>query len=276
MTLPVHLANTVPTNFFTQSAETIFHSLYSLFSSCISSQQESSEPVWKEVLVNKRDPYGRERMDRNAINSSRIANFVYVMHTPSGELYNDDPLETVRTKCLLVALGSPVFAACRAFAGVVRTVVDTAVAAGRFFSSLSSNLSSQDRSQLQSRILQDWSTSMKNNLLKIVSAPFLLLGMEFGAILGLFAPFEGRRIVASAESMYNNAVGAKNAHCFLDDLIDNNVNSANIIEKLTKPSVCFLARCFQPMGNINDRVGESAKHIVTRESRILTFSCFFC
>ncbi|MBM3207644.1 MAG: hypothetical protein FJZ57_03445 [Chlamydiae bacterium] len=273
MTLPIHLANTVPANFFVQSAQTIFHSLYSLFSSCVSSQQESREPVWKEVVVNKLDPYGRERMDRNQINNSRLANFVYVMHTPSGDLYNDDPLETVRTKCLLVALGSPVLATCRAFAGAVRTVVDTAVAAGRFFSSLSSNHSSQDRSQLQSRILQDWSTSMKDNLLKVVTAPFLLLGMEFGAIIGLLAPFEGRRIVATAESMYNNAVGAKNAHCFLDDLIDGNVNSENLMQKLARPNVFFLANCFQPQGNIHDKVGDSAKHIVIRESRVLSFSC---
>jgi hypothetical protein len=79
--------------------------------------------------------------------------------------------------------------------------------ASRFFSSFftGDNNTTEDRL----RIFSDWTSRMKDNILKIVTAPILLLGMQMGAGLGLVMPLEGRRIVAMAESIYNDAVGMK-------------------------------------------------------------------
>jgi hypothetical protein len=266
MTLPINHANVVSSNFIFDSIQTVCHSLYSLFTSCVNSEGPHTGSLWKNVTVSKIDSQGQIMYDRNHPDPQYVAEFPYVVYDPTGELFIRDPLNTIRVKCVGIALLSPIFSAVRLMRSLYRTVLDTASAASRFFASFFEPDANTTESRL--RVFSDWSHRMKDNILKIVTAPMLLIGMELGAMVGIFMPLEGRRIVAMAESIYNDAVGIKNQKCSLYFVPGADQTSSD---------VCFLAQCFQPVGNMADTIGGSLKYTAIRESRLnsLPLPCLF-
>ncbi|MCX6991506.1 MAG: hypothetical protein NTX49_10695 [Chlamydiae bacterium] len=78
-------------------------------------------PIWERVVLDVK------------ISSGEVIRVTDVIHNPTGTLYNDDSLYVVWSKCLILALTSPVFYALKAVWHASRVVLDTTVIASKFF-----------------------------------------------------------------------------------------------------------------------------------------------
>ena len=199
-------------------------------------------PVWERVVLNVTD--GRRR-------TFRVTD---VIHNPTGTLYIDDSLYTVASKCLILALTSPVFYSLKALWHGFRIVLDTTVIASRFFYQLANRKSTgQTCKQISERTFQDLTQSLQHNLWRVVSAPFVAIGIEAGALLGLISPYQGRRVVGFMEQIYNEDKSLKESHCVVDSCWSGDIrNSVDLSSAFFKKEVCYLAQCFQPKGSMQN------------------------
>lgn len=202
----------------------------------------SIRPVWERVVLNVTNRRGE---------TFRVTD---VIHNPSGTLYNDDALYTVATKCLIIALTSPVFYGLKALWHGFRIVLDTTVIASRFFYQLANRKSSgQTYKKISERTFQDLTSSLQDNLWRVVSAPFVAIGIEAGALLGLISPYQGRRVVGFMEQIYNEDKSLKESHCAVDICLSGQIrNCIDLSSAFSKKEVCYLAQCFQPKGSIQN------------------------
>ncbi|MCX6991505.1 MAG: hypothetical protein NTX49_10690 [Chlamydiae bacterium] len=86
-----------------------------------------------------------------------------------------------------------------------------------------------------------------------MSAPFVAIGIEAGALLGLISPYQGRRVVGLMEQLYNEDKSLKEGYCAADDCLSGHVRSfSHLAWAFSKKEVCYLAQCFQPKGSISN------------------------
>ena len=199
-------------------------------------------PVWERVIVNV--AYGRGLRFQ----------VTDVIHNPTGTLYNDDSVCVVASKCLVLALAAPVFYTARAIWHASRIVVDTVVIASQFFHQLARRENSGPILKgLSERALQDLTSRIQHNLWRVVTTPFIIIGIEVGALWGVISPYEGRIIVGFMERLYNEDKSAKESNCIINNFLSGNIGSwSDLLKAFSEKEVCYLARCFQPFGSISN------------------------
>lgn len=221
-------------------------------------QLDVKDAVWERVLVKKINTDGSfyKYIDEKGKVSSDDALFEYVVHNQSGTLYLDESLGAVCFKCVIIAFVNPVFAAIRMLWHASRVVMDiTAIAANSMKEYL--RLRSLPHAEaalieLKKSTFHSITSSIKENIWRIVSAPIFALGVEIGAFIGLFAPYEGRAFIGEMERLSQDGRGVKDYYCSIDDCLSGNIsNLSDYVKKLMKKEVCFLAFCFQPRGTLD-------------------------
>lgn len=200
-------------------------------------------PVWERVVLNVTDKRGKTFIVTD------------VIHNPTGTLYRDDSLYTVAIKCLILALTTPVFYGLKAIWHGFRIVLDTTVIASRFFYQLANRKSTgQACKEISEKTFQDLSQHLQHNLWRVVRAPFVIISIEAGALLGLISPYQGRRVVGFMEQIYNEDISIKESHCAVDAFLSGNISSwSDLSEAFSKKEVCYLAPCFQSKGSIENQ-----------------------
>ena len=227
-----------------------------LFQRVFSAEQlQAKDAVWERVVVKKIHTDGSfyKYIDEKGKVSSDDALFEYVVHNPSGTLYLDEAKGVVAFKCVIVALANPIFAAVKMLWHASRLVIDTAIfatnAIKEYVRLRSLPHAEEALIELKKSTFEAITSSVKENLCRIVSAPIYAVGVELGALMGLVFPYEARAFIAEVERLSQDSRGIKDYYCSLDDCLSGNIsNLSEYVEKLSKKEVCFLAFCFQSRG----------------------------
>lgn len=116
---------------------------------------------------------------------------VYIQDQTTRKFYLNDSKKVVQIKCALLAIGTP-------FVHIVAAIINVAVrvfkvlSLYRFWEGINSG-----PYQFKARM-----ESFGHDLVRIIGAPLILLGLEFSAIYGLFNPYDGRKLYATFERYF--------------------------------------------------------------------------
>lgn len=220
----------------------------------VSSKAKAPGLAWERISVRKIDQKGEFYKYRaHGVVTKKDALFSFVVHNPSGTLYKDEDQMTVAFKCFLLAMGNPLFAAAKSIWSLGKVVVGVAIVAIRCFAQIVSHAKEESAFSTLKRHVLQISDLATQNMYRAFTAPLYALGVEVGALVGIFFPYEGRRIVARVESLSQEGQGIKQASCLLDDIKGGELRSLDdLAEAFLRREVCFLAFCFQPRGSLKE------------------------
>lgn len=128
----------------------------------------------------------------------------YIIDQSTGNRYWNESKGTIRFKCVLLSLGTPLLQP------LISSVAGVGLSALKILS-LSHFWAPNDITSSLSERLVD----MSLDLLKILLWPIVLLGLEISALYGIFNPYDGRKLYASIERAYYG--GPVIAPCFQPD-----------------------------------------------------------
>ncbi len=121
----------------------------------------------------------------------------------TGKKYGNEPKGTVRFKCFLLIFGTPFVHAVALLVNVACRIVKL-VTFVHFWPNKDEKYDLSARKELA-----------YNELLRVVSPMYTLIGLESSAIYGLFRPYDGRKLYATIErATYGNHILAP---CFQPD-----------------------------------------------------------
>lgn len=177
-------------------------------------RDSKTKEVWEDFkLINnwKLDEKG-PKWQSNDFNAQEEPRFVV---DEFGRRYLNEPCSVIRFKCALLIVGTPFIHTSVAVVSVFKRVFKL-VEATHFWEI-------KRESTFASKIE---CIEAKESLLKILASPFAVLGLEFAAIYGIIAPYDGRKLYASIERVqYGRPILAP---CFQPDpkrhLLGGNIN----------------------------------------------------
>ncbi|MDR3623717.1 MAG: hypothetical protein P4L16_01090 [Chlamydiales bacterium] len=134
------------------------------------------------------------------------------------ETYRVDPVDTVRLKCFAIATFNPVKTCALALVHMIKLAY---VVAGVVFDLLW-NFAKQfmdDKTDFKMGLFIEFFEVLVNELLDTVRDIFICLGIQLGAMYGVYHPFNGRKIVGKLEKALNDdivsdGIGSYMALCF--------------------------------------------------------------
>jgi hypothetical protein len=130
---------------------------------------------------------------------------VYILDQSTNRKYFNEDASVVRGKCFMVACGTP----------FVHTIAAIANMAYRLFKIISFANFWLPQSDSKKHSFTDRLKETGLDLLKCVTSPIAILGLQCAAVYGLFRPYDGRKIYASIErGMFSHFILAP---CFQPD-----------------------------------------------------------
>lgn len=213
-------------------------------------------PSWRHVFVNVRDERGGLKKDIGSENDL-VLHYIEDMH--NGDLYayeNTSSTTDIAIKCFLVATFAAPYALIVIAAALLRTLLTTAQVAYHAFAAAQRDFElGKGYGSAFCSFFSTFSTDFMEQawpaLRQAVVTPLYWLQMEFGGVVGVFLPYDGRKIVADAQSNWFQVT-------FRDDPRDvakrehRSITVADLSGR-----VCLLAYCFMPRGNIRDTISPS-------------------
>lgn len=214
-------------------------------------ESSSPSPRWREIALFKKDAEGHViRVDGTP------KRFTYIEDTKTGDLYQNDERCTVATKCALIVLGLPLFAAGVIIWNLCKIVVDIVALAIKTIQLLAKEWSEKGAKEALKNAGWEFCSKFFKVILcediwQVVSTPFYATGMLFSAAFGVVCPYLGRKGVAKIEYHWHGKmphrrdfrrmqVGEPMGCC------------APILTDPKEARVFFLAYCFQVKGNSRD------------------------
>jgi hypothetical protein len=147
-----------------------------------------------------------------------------IVHLESGKRYLHENVSTIAAKCALLALGI----------------------IGYFALYLSFHLLRMTVTTIKDPSINTFLEGVRN----VIRAPFYILGMEFGALYGIFNPLEGRAVLASCERLLHERSHREDA------CLDTEFNDCSSLwDALSRPdysATFYVAPCMQSYGAVED------------------------
>ena len=227
---------------------------------------------WQQVTLTKRDAAGKIIESGN---TSR--HFEYLMEAKTGDLYLYEQAGSIETKSAIAMKSCGIFMAALPygalvmFANLVNMAMDIAKIAWRVLKDFGETWKNKGvfdaLFSIVFAVVWEMPKSVLVNMWRIVRAPFYALGVQFAAALGIFSPYEGRRMIGMIEREWHDGL------TFKDDFRmgkDERFLNAEDCEKycgdcgtcftqIKGGTVLFLGWCMQVRGNIHDKVCNVAK-----------------
>lgn len=113
----------------------------------------------------------------------------YLIDGSTGRKYFNEEPETIRTKCILLILGTPLIHSIASICNVVYRTFKVLTLAELWLED-----NEEKPYQLKGRLIR-----VAADLAKAVSAPLVLAGLCLSAIYGVFMPYDGRKLYAALE-----------------------------------------------------------------------------
>ena len=244
-----------------------FQKIANLPGSILTRLCERTETAFRRVHVMKRDEQGHIKLyDKKdpltgAVRKDALLNYIEDVRT--GELYLDEPTYVVAVKCAVITLGMPLYAFGRMTWNLVKTPIEIGTIALDAIRQLSTQLRQchlkESASTLKTAVIQS-TAAFGHGLYEIVKAPLFMLGCELAAIYGIFRPYHGRKYEAILEHFWQRGVSYKNDFVSIPARPGESCWEA-FRKDIMNAHTCYLARCFQVRGNVN----ESRVVVIKRE-----------
>ncbi|KIC74701.1 hypothetical protein DB42_AZ00560 [Neochlamydia sp. EPS4] len=113
----------------------------------------------------------------------------YLIDTSTGRKYWNEPKNSVRFKCFLLILGTPIVHSLASLVNTAYRIVKLAS-----FSHFWTGKATENSYSFKGRL-----KDAGQDLLRVVTPPVVLVGLELAAIYGIFTPYNGRKLYASIE-----------------------------------------------------------------------------
>lgn len=197
---------------------------------------------WITAKVRFRHRDGRE--DQN----------LQIIDLKSETRYLHEPLKMTAYKCFQLVFGIPFYFLAYTAWNLLRIPMTTGTVLG-------DGLGETLRSRRCSEVMQHLYTTAKSaiktlasGIKTIVIAPFYLIQMFFGALIGVFSPLQGRKILGSEIQLHQKTTRDDFLrHPPLGD--SGKAQLQTIWQSLTQedcPATVFVAYCMQPLGKTTD------------------------
>jgi len=208
----------------------------------------SKDPSWKWVAVKKHKLESYINPGDPEILQRRISkDVVLVYNENTGNFYKPDTISSVSAKCLGVALMNPIYTVARIMYHAVKIIVDFVRLIFVKIADFSKDLETEGFCGALTKNLKDFFIEVifktAGNVWEIVRAPIYGVGVQIAAFEGIFDdPYKARDHIAKIESTWNHE---KDRH-------------EDIRHGLKEGDAFFGAYCFQPVGNIKEKIHPDA------------------
>ncbi len=129
----------------------------------------------------------------------------HLIDMSTGRKYWNESKSCVGFKCFLLTLGTPIVHSIASLANVAYRIVKL-ISFSHFWITKGSEKSYSFKERLK---------DAGKDLVRVITAPIVLVGLELAAIYGMFTPYNGRKLYASIErTQYGNFILAP---CFQPD-----------------------------------------------------------
>lgn len=201
---------------------------------------------FRRVVVSKKDEHGNFKTYKDNKTGEVKNTITYIENALTGELYLDEPMEVIASKCATLAFAIPFFTVGKMIWYAVKTPLEIGAIALQVLAGLVRG----ECPPLKERGIEMLQT-LGNGLFEVVKAPFFGLAAEIAAIYGIFRPLPGRAIIARIEYGWQLGISYKN-DC-RDRLCFDQPNCWQaFLNDVTGDRAFYVARCFQVRGNVND------------------------
>jgi hypothetical protein len=221
----------------------------------------SEEPRWQHVYVKERRADGTIKMSTKRPGQELVLHYVQNLQTGELFLYEEgNEFPHIQIKCVLIAISSPFYTMAVMLARVVQTLFQIAQIAEQIFCNFGQQYEKDGLGMALWNSVCTFGSEVYDKagplFLGVITSPLYWAKLEFGACVGVFFPLEGREIIADTQEEWFSA----------DFRADNRyishrarLEGRQVGGRELCGSICFLAWCFLPRGNINDQIGDEGQ-----------------
>jgi len=192
------------------------------------------------------------------VKDKKLVKNIEIIDPNTLERYTDDSMISIARKASLIFFFNPILLFCKLSFNVIQMGFDFAKVTIDSTIQMAKDIRDGDiikicETYLLSRI--DLFRYLGEDIVYIVRAPFYALAMQFASVYGIFAPRNGRKVLAKIEKNWNFNQSIKKdfrqyykniSRPFYEVLFD-------IFLERKQGVVFYLAPCFQPLGSLKDR-----------------------
>ncbi len=203
---------------------------------------DKTDESFRRVRIQKKDEAGN------------IKTYESIEDIKTGALYLDEPFYVTSIKCALIAFanilntfGKMIWYTIRAPIAISAVAAESIANAAKEFAM---GRCLESSTELKKGLIRSWELGVES-LFEIVKCPIFGLGVELGAIYGIFRPNFGRKIVGKLEHAWLNGISYKQSFNRIPPRDGENCLEA-FSKDIQSTHPFYLAQCFQVRGNVND------------------------
>ena len=141
------------------------------------------------IILNDFKPINNWKVDTDGPKWKNSKEPAYLIDQSTGRKYWNESKGTVRVKCFLLTLGTPIVHAVASAINVAYRILKL-VSFSHFWMPKKKESSYNFKARLG---------DAGKDLLRVITQPWAILGLTFTAIYGVFSPYDGRKLYATIE-----------------------------------------------------------------------------
>lgn len=231
---------------------------------------DAKVPAWRELAQKTGDKDARWKLVKikgHDDETGQVCSRERVLDMVTGDLYLKDPLCSVRIKSALITLFSCFYGAATMGVEFVKVVWDVAKLALDIFCALAQC----SCSKVLTIVEQHFAADLGSDLFTLVASPLYWLGLELGAVIGIFAPYEGRKIMARIEMSWHRAKSYKEDFRFTPFIEKRNMSLYDVTG--ASSGACFIGFCLLVRGNLEDKLADGKQKYEIEKVEDITGCC---
>jgi len=205
---------------------------------------------YKEITIFKKTPKGDYVTDKA---TNKPKEFSCLQEKKTGDIYNDDPAYIVAIKCAILFFATPLIAIgvmawnlCKIPIDLTRVTLLTLKNFGKWWKEKGPCSACVKSAKF---FLEKTCKVLLQDLWHIVRAPIYCIGMQILTLIGIAFPFWARKKIAKLEYHWQDKIPLKYDIRELDK--EEKTKFCPLLWKEEKkPQACYIAHCFQPLGNL--------------------------
>ncbi len=212
------------------------------------SGEASSDPVWKEIVVLKRDENGEYILDQK---TGKPQQFKYIENTRSGELFWSESQCDVATKCGLIAGGVIFYTLAVMFWNLIKIPIDIVKMACTIICKVGKEISEKGAGEAWQTILKDLQVlggQLAEDMWQVVSAPIFSAMISAAGVGGIFSPYHFRDLIAKLEN------AQQGGRSYKLDMREAKKPAELSCDEVLHERPFYLAWCFQVRGHIDETI----------------------
>lgn len=223
--------------------------------------QCSSEPKWREVTVHRKNSKG----EIIAYPSGTPIEFHYIEEVATGNLYVHDAInegtgssiedteKIVRRKCILIAIGAPIYAVGLIFTKLFNIALHVGYISYKALRDFAKEWQEKGAAEATKALVLSFIWEIPKavflDIWMIVKTPFFAVAMSAASSVGILNPLLGRKLAGSVEYAWHDFISYKQDFRHRKDPEKDPLVT---LDEILAGKTYFLGYCFQKQGNIHE------------------------